>query len=41
VTPARPPQSGELAITRSDRLAANAPVDILYRKGGVVLVRMH
>ena len=39
VTPARPPQPGELAITRADRLAADAPVDILFQERGVLLVR--
>lgn len=38
-TPVRPPQPGELAITRTDRLDPEAPVDILYREGGVALVR--
>jgi len=39
VTPARPPQPGELAITRADRLAPDAPVEILFQERGVVLVR--
>lgn len=39
-TPARPPQPGELAITRADRLPADAPVDVLFRERGVLLVRM-
>lgn len=38
-TPARPPQPGELAITRADRLPADAPVDVLFRERGVLLVR--
>jgi 4-amino-4-deoxy-L-arabinose transferase-like glycosyltransferase len=38
-TPARPPQPGDLAITRADRLPADAPVEILYRERGVVLLR--
>lgn len=38
VTPDRAPAAGELAITRTDRVPANG-VDILYRKGGVALVR--
>ncbi|MCG3186327.1 MAG: Undecaprenyl phosphate-alpha-4-amino-4-deoxy-L-arabinose arabinosyl transferase [Rhodocyclaceae bacterium] len=41
VTPVRPPQPGELALTRSDRLDAEAlrQVEIVYQAGGVVLVR--
>jgi 4-amino-4-deoxy-L-arabinose transferase-like glycosyltransferase len=39
-TPARPPRPGELAITRADRLPADAPVDVLFRERGVLLVRM-
>jgi len=39
ITPARPPQAGELAVTRTDRLDPNAPVDLLFREGGVALVR--
>ncbi|NMG42786.1 glycosyltransferase family 39 protein [Aromatoleum toluvorans] len=38
VTPGRAPEAGELAITRADRLPASG-VDVLYRKGGVALVR--
>jgi 4-amino-4-deoxy-L-arabinose transferase-like glycosyltransferase len=38
-TVARPPQPGELAITRADRLPPDAPVEILYRERGVVLLR--
>lgn len=38
VTPARPPQPGEMAITRVDRLDPRIPVDILYEEGGVALV---
>ncbi len=33
------PQPGQLALTRIDRLPADAPVDILFRQGGVALVR--
>ncbi|MFT4172550.1 MAG: glycosyltransferase family 39 protein [Rhodocyclaceae bacterium] len=40
VTPARQPVAGQLAITRADRLPADAPVDVLHREGGVVLVRV-
>ncbi|WP_018990035.1 ArnT family glycosyltransferase [Aromatoleum toluclasticum] len=38
VTPNRAPTAGELAITRADRVPASG-FDILYRKGGVALVR--
>ncbi len=33
------PQPGQMALTRIDRLPADAPVDILFRQGGVALVR--
>jgi 4-amino-4-deoxy-L-arabinose transferase-like glycosyltransferase len=39
VTPARPPQPGELAITRVDRLDPRDPVDLLFAEGGVALVQ--
>jgi 4-amino-4-deoxy-L-arabinose transferase-like glycosyltransferase len=39
LTPARPPRAGELAITRADRLAPDAPVEKLFEEGGVVLLR--
>jgi 4-amino-4-deoxy-L-arabinose transferase-like glycosyltransferase len=39
VTPARPPEPGELAITRTDRLDPKVAVDLLYVEGGVALVR--
>jgi 4-amino-4-deoxy-L-arabinose transferase-like glycosyltransferase len=39
ITPSRPPQPGELAITRSDRLDPAVPAEILFREGGVVLLR--
>jgi 4-amino-4-deoxy-L-arabinose transferase-like glycosyltransferase len=39
VTPARPPEPGELAITRTDRLDPNIAADTLFREGGVVLLR--
>jgi len=39
VTPSRPPQAGELAITRTDRLDPKVAVDFLYVEGGVALVR--
>lgn len=38
-TPARPPQPGELAITRIDRLDPRIPVDVLFAQGGVLLVQ--
>lgn len=38
ITPARPPQSGELAITRVDRLPPDVPVDVLFQEGGIALV---
>jgi 4-amino-4-deoxy-L-arabinose transferase-like glycosyltransferase len=38
-TPARPPGPGELALTRTDRLAADADVEVLLHEGGVALVR--
>jgi 4-amino-4-deoxy-L-arabinose transferase-like glycosyltransferase len=39
ITPSRPPEPGELAITRTDRLDPAVPADILFREGGVVLLR--
>ncbi len=39
VTPIGTPQSGELGLTRIDRLPADAPVDVLFSEGGVALVR--
>ena len=39
ITPARPPQDGELAIVRTDRLDPNVPAQTLFREGGVALVR--
>ncbi len=39
ITPARPPGPGELAIARTDRLDPDIPVDVLFREGGVVLLR--
>ena len=39
ITPARPPEPGEMALIRTDRLEPNAPVDLLFREGGVALVR--
>jgi 4-amino-4-deoxy-L-arabinose transferase-like glycosyltransferase len=38
-TVARQPKPGELAITRADRLPPDAPVEVLYRERGVVLLR--
>jgi len=45
VTPAAPapprlPPRGQVVLTRSDALAALGPVQLLYRKGGIVLARM-
>jgi 4-amino-4-deoxy-L-arabinose transferase-like glycosyltransferase len=41
VTPATPqPRPGQIILTRSDALAGLGPVQLLYRKGGVVLVRL-
>lgn len=34
------PQPGQLAVTRIDRLPPDAPVDTLFREGGVALVRV-
>jgi len=34
------PRAGEVLLTRSDRLATLGRVQVLYRKGGVVLVRI-
>jgi 4-amino-4-deoxy-L-arabinose transferase-like glycosyltransferase len=41
VTPTIQAHSGEIALTRIDRLPPQAPVDILFREGGVVLVKVH
>jgi 4-amino-4-deoxy-L-arabinose transferase-like glycosyltransferase len=38
VTPLRPPEPGELAITRIDRIPASG-YETLFRRGGVVVVR--
>jgi 4-amino-4-deoxy-L-arabinose transferase-like glycosyltransferase len=41
VTPATPwPRPGQVVLTRSDALPALGAVQLLYRKGGVVLARM-
>jgi 4-amino-4-deoxy-L-arabinose transferase-like glycosyltransferase len=41
VTPATPqPRAGQVILTRSDALGALGPVQLLYRKGGVVLARL-
>jgi hypothetical protein len=42
VTPAAPPLPGpgQVILTRSDALTALGPVQLLYRKGGIVLARM-
>ena len=34
------PQPGQIALTRIDRLPPDAPVDTLFREGGVALVRV-
>ena len=34
------PQPGQMALTRIDRLAPDAPVEILFREGGVALVKL-
>lgn len=34
------PQPGQVALTRVDRLPPDAPVDILFRQGGVALVKV-
>jgi hypothetical protein len=42
ITPSRPPQPGELAITRVDRLdrlSRGVPLEPLFQEGGVALVR--
>ncbi len=39
ITPAREPRPGELAVTRVDRLHADVPVELLFREGGIALVR--
>jgi 4-amino-4-deoxy-L-arabinose transferase-like glycosyltransferase len=41
VTPSTPwPRPGQVVLTRSDALPALGPVQLLYRKGGVVLARV-
>ena len=40
VTPSEQAQPGQIALTRADRLPADAKVDILQHEGGVLLVRM-
>jgi len=37
--PRRPPQAGELAVVRLDRLSAAPDLEVLYRERGVALVR--
>ena len=34
------PRAGDVVLTRSSKLAALGPVDVLYRKGGVVLIKI-
>jgi 4-amino-4-deoxy-L-arabinose transferase-like glycosyltransferase len=38
ITEARAPRQGELAITRADRLPADAKVNVLFAQGGVMIV---
>jgi len=38
ITESRPPRPGELAITRADRLPADANVNVLFEEGGVMIV---
>lgn len=40
VTPAVQARSGDLALTRTDRLPTDVSTDILFRSGGVVLVKV-
>lgn len=40
VSPTVQARPGQIALTRIDRLPADIPVDILYREGGVVLVKI-
>jgi hypothetical protein len=39
VTESRAPRAGELAITRADRLPADAKVEVLFTDAGVMIVR--
>jgi 4-amino-4-deoxy-L-arabinose transferase-like glycosyltransferase len=39
ITQARPPQVGELAITRADRLPADAGAEVLFAEAGIRIVR--
>jgi len=39
ITESRAPREGELAITRDDRLAADAKVEVLFQEAGVMIVR--
>jgi len=41
VSPTVQASSGQIALTRFDRLPPDRPVDILFREGGVVLVKVH
>lgn len=38
-TPARTPEPGELAFTRVGQVPADVPVEVLFREGGVLLVK--
>jgi 4-amino-4-deoxy-L-arabinose transferase-like glycosyltransferase len=39
ITESRPPRPGELAITRADRLPADASVEVLFSEAGIWVVR--
>lgn len=41
VSPTVQARSGQIALTRFDRLPPDRPVDILFHEGGVVLVKVH
>lgn len=40
VTPPAQAKTGQIALTRSDRVPENANLEVLYREGGVMLVRV-
>ena len=40
ITPPSQAQSGDIALTRIDRLPTETPVDVLFKSGGVMLVRV-
>ena len=39
ITESRAPREGELAITRDDRLPADAKVEVLFQEAGVMVVQ--